>query len=135
MQQILKRDDEQRVVYGWASIIEENGRPVVDHHGDIIEPRELERAALQFITDSRAGGFMHAREGEGADARVVKVAEVVASFPLTRDIQKAFGINLPHSGWIIGVRVLDDAVWQLVKSGALTAFSIGGSAKRSPMED
>ena len=34
--------------------------------------------------------------------------------------------------WVIGVRVNDDQVWDDVKTGKLTGFSIGGSAFRQP---
>jgi DNA adenine methylase len=34
--------------------------------------------------------------------------------------------------WLLGVRVLSDALWQDVKEGRLTGFSIGGSARRVP---
>ena len=38
---ILKTDDEQRMVYGWASVVTEKGEPVVDRQGDVIEPDTL----------------------------------------------------------------------------------------------
>jgi DNA adenine methylase len=34
--------------------------------------------------------------------------------------------------WLLGVRVLGDELWEKVKSGELTGFSIGGSARRVP---
>jgi hypothetical protein len=43
--QILKADDEQRIVWGWASVITEDGVPVVDTQGDVIRPETLMKAA------------------------------------------------------------------------------------------
>jgi hypothetical protein len=34
--------------------------------------------------------------------------------------------------WMLAVRVLSDELWDRVKSGDLTGFSIGGSARRVP---
>ena len=34
--------------------------------------------------------------------------------------------------WLLAVRVLSDELWERVKSGDLTGFSIGGSARRVP---
>ena len=34
--------------------------------------------------------------------------------------------------WLLAVRVLGDELWGKVKSGELTGFSIGGSARRVP---
>lgn len=126
---IIKRDDDQRVVYGWAMVVEQDGKPVVDHQGDIIPQIEMEKAAIAFMQDHRVGGIMHIRK---ADNTALKVAEVVASFPMTTEIQKAFGIDMGRAGWMIGVKVLDDGIWKMVKDGKLPSFSIGGKGVRTP---
>lgn len=38
-------------------------------------------------------------------------------------------------GWWIGFRVTDDDVWEKVKSGEYSMFSIGGTAIREEVED
>lgn len=128
----FKVSDELRTVFGYASVISKNGEPVVDVQGDIIEPQELLKASLDFMADSRTGGFLHSQNEAG---EVFKIGEVVASMPFTKDIQDAFGIDLGMEGWAIGIRILDDGVWDLVKSGKLAAFSIGGHGFRQPVED
>lgn len=67
--EITKRDDELRVVWGWASIIEKGGTPVVDAQGDVISEGELVNAAHEFTKSSRVGGFMHARNAHGSAVR------------------------------------------------------------------
>jgi DNA adenine methylase len=42
------------------------------------------------------------------------------------------GQQVKQGTWMMAVKVLDDALWQAVKSGELTGFSIGGSAVRRP---
>lgn len=123
--EIVKLHDEQRMVTGWASVIEENGEPVIDHQGDMMTEKELLKSAHGFVRDYRVSKAMHAG---GA------VGEVVESFVMTKEIQKALGIDLGKVGWIIKVHVTDDKIWKRVKSGELRSFSIGGFGKRIPMK-
>lgn len=118
---ILKIDEEQRMAYGWASVITENGEAVVDTQGDIIEADELVKATTNFMMDARMAKMMHSGDGIG---------EVVHSFPLTAELAKALGIDCTKEGWIVGVKVHDDEVWKACKDGKLKAFSIGGTGVR-----
>lgn len=122
---IVKTDEDQRMVYGWASVISEAGVPHVDTQGDVIHADDLVKATTDFMADARMAKSMHAGEGIG---------EVLHSFPLTADLAKALGVECPNEGWIVGVKVHDDGVWALVKSGELKAFSIGGNAHREEIE-
>lgn len=123
--QILKTDDEQRIVYGWASVITEKGIPVVDTQGDVIDGNTLHKAANEFMEAVRVGKVMHFGE---------KKAEIIHSLVLTEELAKALGVQADREGWIIGMKVHDETAWQLVKSGVLKAFSIGGRAKREEIK-
>lgn len=123
--QILKADNDQRMVWGWASVITENGVPVVDSQGDVIKSETLMKAATDFMLSTRVTKEMHMGG---------KVGEFIHSLPLTKDIADALGIKSDKEGWIVACKVYDDAVWQKVKSGELKAFSIGGRAKREKIE-
>lgn len=116
---ILKADDEQRMVYGWASVITEKGEPVVDRQGDVIEPETLVKAVNNFMEHVRVGKAMHTGE---------QVGVVVHSFPITKELGDSLGIHSDREGWIVAYKVYDDNVWEMVKSGKLAAFSIGGRA-------
>jgi cation transport regulator ChaB len=116
---ILKLDDEQRIVWGWAYVSTENGELLSDTQGDSIEPAEMEKMANDFMLGSRSGKAMHAGEDRGT---------IIHSLPLTAELMKAFGIKSDREGWIIGYKVRDDKVWEMVKSGKFTGFSIGGKA-------
>lgn len=118
---ITKFDEERRVVYGWASVIEKDGKVVVDTQGDRISEDELVSAAQEFVTAYRAGDVMHDEE---------KASDLVESVVFTRDLQKALGIDLGKVGWFVGFKVKDEATWKRVKKGELAAFSIGGDAIR-----
>jgi len=123
--QILKADDSQRMVWGWASVISENGIPVVDTQGDVIKSDTLMKAATDFMLSARITKEMHMGG---------KVGEFVHSLPLTNEIAQALGITSDKEGWIVACKVYDNAVWDKVKSGELKAFSIGGKAKREKIK-
>ena len=116
---ILKTDDEQRMVYGWASVVTEKGEAVVDRQGDVIEAETLVKAVNEFMEHVRVGKAMHIGE---------QVGVVVHSLPITKEIGEALGIQSEREGWVVAYKVFDDSVWAMVKSGELAAFSIGGRA-------
>lgn len=119
--QILKADDEQRLVYGWASVVTEKGEPVVDRQGDVIEPETLVKAVNNFMEHVRVGKEMHKGDQIGA---------VIHSMPVTKEIGESLGIQSDREGWVVAFKVYDDDVWARVKSGELAAFSIGGRATK-----
>jgi len=126
--QIIRKSEAQHVVYGWASVSVDEGGLVTDLQGDQIEPEALEQAVEDFMLSYRAqeaggAGVMHETE---------PMCEVIASLVTTPDIVQAFGLgeNIPI-GWILGLKVLDEGVWQRVVSGELKALSIQGTAERT----
>ena len=119
---IIKLDEEARIVWGWASVVSIDGKPVVDRQGDIIAADVMTKAADRFMLDVRVAKAMH----EGA-----QVGEVIHSLPLTKALGEALGVHSALEGWIVAMKVHDDGVWDRVKSGELAAFSIGGIGKRN----
>tara|TARA_R100001086_G_scaffold134472_1_gene69948 strand:- start:1049 stop:1678 length:630 start_codon:yes stop_codon:yes gene_type:complete len=115
----VKFDDEQRIVYGWASVATDKGVPLVDKQGDYIPMDTLEKAVNEFMEHIRVGHTMHEGEITG---------QVIHSMPLSKEIAGALGIHCEREGWIVGYKVWDEKVWDRVKSGELKAFSIGGYA-------
>jgi hypothetical protein len=126
--QLLCKNQAQHVVYGWASVSVLDGELVTDLQGDQIEPEALEQAVEDFMLNYRAG----TADGAGVMHETAPACEVIASLVTTPDIVKAFGLgeNIPI-GWILGLKVLDEAVWQRVVSGELKALSIQGTAERT----
>ena len=119
--EVTKMDDEQRIVYGYASVISKNGEPIVDLQGDVISAAEMEKAASDFMLGARVGKTMH--KGEATTT-------IIHSFPMTNETKKAYQIESPYEAWLIAVKVHDDETWEKVKAGKLKDFSIGGKAKR-----
>lgn len=122
--QIAKVDEDQRLVWGWGSVASVDGVPVVDLQDDTVDPTTLTKAATEFMLEVRKALEMH----DGS-----QIGVVLHSLPLTSELAKTLGITCRNEGWIVGVKISDDAVWKRVKSGELRAFSIGGSANRELM--
>jgi Putative phage serine protease XkdF len=116
---ILKTDDDQRLVYGWAYVCTVKGEISLDHSDEFIRPDQIVKAATNFMLDVRTAKAMHTGNAVG---------EVVHSLPVTKEIASALGIQTDREGWILAMKIHDDNVWKDVKSGRLSAFSIGGRA-------
>lgn len=114
---IIKADDEQRIVWGWASVATENGEPVFDIHGDHIPMEELTKASVDFMRNYRVGKTEHFGK---------QTSEVIAMLPLSKSLAEALGIQTNREGLVVGFKVHDDETWNGIKSGDLPAFSIGG---------
>lgn len=122
-----KVDDDKHEVFGWASVVEMDGKPVVDRQGDWITPEEIEKAAYKYVLDSRKGGHQHKRDGE-APFHASNMIESIVFTP-----EKIAKMGLPDDfprGWWVGYKVHDDETWGKVKRGEVTGFSIHGSGKR-----
>lgn len=116
-----KFHEEQQIAYGWASVIEEDGREVVDHDQDTISEKELADFAQRFLLEKCGGKVMH--KGE-------RVSELVESMMFTKEKQKVLGIDLGKVGWWVGFKYHDSDTWSRIKSGELPMFSIAFDAKR-----
>lgn len=113
-------DDDERLVFGWFSVIDVDDVPVVDRQGHIITEKALEKASYNYVLNARVGGEMHSNMG---------VARLVCSLVFTKELQKNLGINLGFVGWYGGFKVDDVEVWKKIKNGEYTSFSIGGRAQ------
>ena len=119
--QVIKVDEDQRIIFGWASVTKVDGNLVVDRQGDVIRTETLHKAINEFMKGVRVGKLMH--QGE-------QVGDIVHSFPVSKDIMDALGIQTNKEGWIVGYYVSDDTLWKSVQSGDFAEFSIGGSAQK-----
>lgn len=123
---ITKIDEDKRLVFGWASIIKDTeGKILLDRQNDYIDSEdELEKSAYSYVLNSRDGGEMHIRKG---------VSTMVESVVFTKEKQESLGIapgTMPI-GWWIGFRVNDERVWEEVKKGLYSGFSVHGTGQRN----
>ena len=128
---IMKTDDEKRLIFGWASVaIKIDGEQVVDHQKDMIDPDDLEEAVYKYVLNFRDGGEEHI-------PKLRKKARMVESCMFTKEKMKAMGIpeGIVPEGWWIGFYVDDDDAWEKVKDGTYQMFSIEGQGVREEVED
>lgn len=119
---------EQQLVFGWASVISDptGAELIFDHQGTMIPVSELESAAYDYVLTSREMGDMH---------DVVGVGQLIESCILTPEKRTAMGLDpVGPIGWWVGFKVTDPGVWARIKSGEISAFSIGGDAVKEPVQ-
>lgn len=125
--QIQKSDDALGVVYGFASVVEEeiNGvrKAVLDHQNDIIPGHVLEKAVVKFMEDYGISGEMHRGDGNGVIVESLFLSpEKALAMGFSADVAK----SVP-TGWWIGAKVTP-IVMAKVKDGTYKMFSIFGEA-------
>lgn len=124
--EVLKVDESNKIVYGFAIISKSGGEDYFDVQGDHIPEDVMTEAATDFMLSLRAAKEMHVGVAKGV---------VVHSMPFTTDLIKALGIEgLDKSGWLIGMRCSDDEVMRKFVSKEYTGFSIGGGGTRTRAE-
>lgn len=114
-----------KTIWAWSSVIEKDGRPVVDHQGDMISEPELERAFDDFMSNSRLSKVMH-------DGR--ETGRVVQGLVFTKELQRALGIDIGKVGALVKIAVTDPEAQRRVASGELRELSIGGSGRRKEIK-
>ena len=130
--EFTKFDTDKRQVFGWASIVSVNGKPVVDRQGDLIDADEMEKSAYEYVIKSRRGGDQHRRTDDG---QAFHASDMIESFVVTPEKKERLGLpdDMPV-GWWVGFKVNDDDTWRKVKNGEVTGFSIHGKGKRIPVD-
>ena len=121
---IFKVEHEQRVVRG---VVLEPCSPTFcepDAQGDIIEAEEIESASHGFMA-----GLLRGENAIDIDHERVADAVVVESFLAPVEFEEG-GQTIRKGSWVLAVKVFDDELWESVKDGSRTAFSIGGRAER-----
>ncbi len=127
-----KVDTEKRQVFGWASIVSVDGKPVIDRQGDVIDLEEIEKSAYDYVINSRTGGRQHKRDHTG---EAFKASDMIESLVVTPEKKEHLGLtDTAPTGWWVGFKVHDDDTWDAVKQGKVKGFSIHGTGKRVPIE-
>lgn len=121
---VRKVEPDKRQIFGWASVMTVDGKPVVDKQDDIIPTEEMEKGAYEFLQFSRDLGDMHQRIGTG---------RLIESVVCTTEKAKCGLVALSEDGkpmeaWWVGFEVTGAEDWAAFKSGARPELSIGGRA-------
>ena len=114
---ISKSSEEKRIVYGVVSEPD-----TVDLQGDILTAEEIAKACHAFMIKSQTIGIEHTMPAR---------ARIIESYIAPTDFECG-GRLVKKGSWVMGVKILDDALWQAIRRGEITGFSIGGTGKRIP---
>ncbi len=107
--QIAKSDAELGIIWGYVSVAD-----IVDLQDDLIPASELRKMVYQFMEDYYAG------------AAGIKVNhDQVAKAVLVESTITKFGGN---DAWWVGVKLLDENLREMARTGEISGFSIGGWA-------
>lgn len=112
---------EERFIFGVVLVPDE-----VDSQGDTYTALEVAKAAHAYM-ENTDGRFllMHA----GNPVTGIKVLETY----VTKAVETHNGETFPIGTWLLAARVIDDMLWDQIKKGVFTGFSIGGSAIRESL--
>ena len=116
---ILKVDTDRRLAYG---VVLEPG--VEDTQGDVPTAEAVEGTCHNFLARYRIIGEQHQKV-----ARPTEIVECYIAPQALRLGEQEIG----KGAWIMAVRVLSDSLWQDVKAGKYTGFSIGGYGETRPV--
>jgi 2'-5' RNA ligase len=111
------QETDEQIVYG---VVLQPG--VKDSQGDIVSAAEIEKAAHRWLEESRKHDVQH-------DETVAPIVPV-ESFIAPAELEVA-GKPVLKGSWVMAARINDPAIWDRVKKGEITGYSIGGSAIRS----
>lgn len=120
---IIKNDNEDKRLF-YSVVIEpmtqvtESG----DSHGDNMTAEEVEKSAHYYM---EMGSTIFKNHNGKIDARVVE--SYIAPVDFTPEGSSEV---IKKGSWVMAVKVLDDATWQEIKKGEITAFSPGGYGYR-----
>jgi hypothetical protein len=123
---IEKASEEERTIFGEVLIPEE-----VDAHGDIYSAFDVEKAAHYFMENFGNMGLMHSLLINDD----VKILETWVA-PIDMVLKTSTGSDrvIKKGTWLMKARVISDLLWDKIKSGELTGFSIGGLATVSELK-
>lgn len=109
--------EEERTVYGIVLEPDE-----IDSQKDTISAEEIKQACYKFMEDFGNLGKQHQ---EIVNGKLVLLENFIAPVDFEIDGQK-----VKKGSWLMKERVVDDVLWESVKKGEFTGFSIGGSGIR-----
>lgn len=113
----IKANKDQQIVYG---VVSEPG--TIDLQGDRISKSEIRKACHKFMMESQKIGKEH---------EAVAKADIIESYIAPVDF-KCGGQVVKSGSWVMAVKIHDPNLWQAVKKGEITGFSIAGRGERVP---
>lgn len=123
---ILKASEEERTVFG--IVLEPN---VTDLHKDTYDEDAVIKAAHHFMENMQNIGKNHTQIINGD----VKILESYCA-PVDMNLETPSGkVKIKKNTWLMKVRIIAEDIWQQVKKGEITGFSIGALAQVTDLKE
>lgn len=122
---VFKTDEEHYILGIALEPLKEMGDK--DTQNDTYSADEVKQAAYRFMEDFGTLGLQHKVAVNG---RVRLLENWIA-----RDDSKIDGQTVKAGTWLMGMRVVDEDLWKAIKTGEITGLSIGGYARRTPIDN
>jgi len=117
--QIEKANQEQQTITGVVLQPE-----VVDAQGDIYSSEVIRDSAYKFLSNYNKYTKLGVQHSTFPKGKMNLVESWIAPHNLVIGAK-----TIKQGSWIMTVKILDKELWQRVKDGKITGFSIGGKAK------
>lgn len=119
-------DEDQRIVAGPAMVPEKliyRLNPAGEESFVFFKADTIRELSERFLYQGKQNNMTLEHEATLNDLSVIE--SWIVEDP-KRDKSQIYGFNLPVGSWFVKVKVLNDDVWQLVKEGDVTGFSVEG---------
>lgn len=123
---VLKGSNEERTVFG--IVLEPD---VTDIQLDTYDEETVKNTAWQFMENMQNIGKQHTQI---INDKVNILESYVAPVKMTIDTP-AGAVKIKKGTWLMRVRIIDDVIWQDIKNGDLTGFSIGALASTTTLKE
>jgi hypothetical protein len=101
---------------------------VVDAHGEIYSEEEVLKACRNFNAVCMKTNLQHMYQMEDDAAKFIE------SYVTPADMNVE-GVIIKKGSWVATMKVKNDSLWQAVKEGEFTGFSIGCMAQTEYLKD
>ena len=135
---ISKADDEPEERFILGLVLEPNdgdeGAPLKpDTQGDVYSTAAVRKTAHGWMERYGAVDLMHSWEALGAGSVAILESYLApVNFTIGEGNDQ---YEVVKGTWLLALRILDEKIWQQIKAGAIGAFSVGGKATRTPLDD
>lgn len=119
------KNEEKQIVYG---VVLSPHEP--DAQGDIISPDEVEKAAHRYLIFGRQVGINH----QGEPILAFPVESFIARTSFYYDPSRPDSL-VREGEWVLGVWIPEREVWEKIKNGELTGWSIQGLGIRHKLQE
>lgn len=122
-----QNEEEERTVLG--VVMEPD---VTDMQGDTFTAEVIRETAWDFMENVKKLGLMHVEILGNNQIAILESYIAPVDFELQTDSGEIFKVK--KGTWLVRARIVDDLLWQDIKEGRLTGFSLAGKARAIDLE-